>query len=58
VDHVEDLAKGGADHPIQMVALCPNCHAMKTRGSKREQFRAVLLDVAREAHARALAGTT
>lgn len=56
VDHVADLAGGGVDHPIQMVALCPNCHAMKTRGRKREQLRAVLLDVAREAHARALTG--
>jgi len=30
VDHVHDLAKGGQDLPAQMIALCPNCHAMKT----------------------------
>ncbi|MGW0546144.1 HNH endonuclease signature motif containing protein [Streptomyces altiplanensis] len=52
VDHVQDLALGGDDHPSQMVALCPNCHAMKTRGSSREALRAVLLAVAKERHAR------
>ncbi|NJP44521.1 HNH endonuclease signature motif containing protein [Actinacidiphila epipremni] len=56
VDHVEDLALGGRDHPSQMVALCPNCHAVKTRGRTREQLRAVLLAVAREQHARATGG--
>ncbi|MFJ2342376.1 HNH endonuclease [Streptomyces antimycoticus] len=50
VDHVMDLALGGRDHPSQMVALCPNCHALKTRGSKREELRATLLEVARERH--------
>ncbi|MGW5689615.1 HNH endonuclease [Streptomyces asiaticus] len=50
VDHVMDLALGGRDHPSQMVALCPNCHAAKTRGRKREQLRANLLEVAMERH--------
>ncbi|MFI1852097.1 HNH endonuclease [Streptomyces sp. NPDC020480] len=52
VDHVMDLAQGGRDHPSHMVALCPNCHAIKTRGRTREDLRATLLDVARERHAR------
>ena len=52
VDHVVDLAGGGRDHPSQMVALCPNCHAVKTRGRSREKLRAELLEVARETHAR------
>ncbi|MDW6060554.1 HNH endonuclease signature motif containing protein [Streptomyces sp. FXJ1.4098] len=52
VDHVMDLAQGGRDHPSHMVALCPNCHAIKTRGRTREELRATLLDVARENHAR------
>jgi predicted HNH restriction endonuclease len=51
VDHVEDLALGGRDHPANMVALCPNCHAMKTYGTKREEFRTVLIKVAQESHA-------
>ncbi|WP_405734972.1 HNH endonuclease [Streptomyces sp. NBC_00028] len=50
VDHVVDLALGGRDHPSQMVALCPNCHAVKTRGRSREALRAVLLRVAAERH--------
>ena len=50
VDHVHDIAKGGPDHPEQMIALCPNCHAIKTRGRTREQLRRELLAVARQRH--------
>lgn len=50
IDHVEDLAHGGRDHPSQMIALCPNCHAIKTRGRTREALRVTLLDVARARH--------
>jgi 5-methylcytosine-specific restriction protein A len=50
VDHVQDLAKGGPDHPEQMIALCPNCHAIKTRGRTREQLRQELFTVAKQRH--------
>ncbi len=50
VDHIQDLAKGGPDYPEQMIALCPNCHAIKTRGRSREQLRDELLTVARQRH--------
>jgi 5-methylcytosine-specific restriction enzyme A len=50
IDHVQDLALGGADHPAQMIALCPNCHATKTRGRTREELRPVLLQAARNHH--------
>ena len=50
IDHVHDLAKGGPDHPEQMVALCPNCHAIKTRGRTREKLRLELLTVALHRH--------
>jgi 5-methylcytosine-specific restriction protein A len=50
IDHVWDLALGGPDDPAQMVALCPNCHAIKTRGRTGEQLRAELLAVARSRH--------
>jgi 5-methylcytosine-specific restriction enzyme A len=50
VDHIQDLAKGGPDHPEQMIALCPNCHAIKTRGRTREQLRHELFTVARQRH--------
>jgi 5-methylcytosine-specific restriction enzyme A len=50
VDHVRDLALGGPDQPAQMIALCPNCHAIKTRGRTREELRPVLLEAARKKH--------
>jgi 5-methylcytosine-specific restriction enzyme A len=50
VDHLHDLAKGGADHPAQMIALCPNCHAVKTRGSTRDDLKQVLVEQARRRH--------
>ena len=52
VDHIQDIALGGEDNPAQMIALCPNCHAVKTRGRTREQLRAVLLRAAADAHQR------
>ncbi len=56
VDHVSDIATGGRDHPVQMIALCPDCHAVKTRGRSRHQLRERLLVAARERH-EAWAGT-
>ncbi|TDD59427.1 HNH endonuclease signature motif containing protein [Actinomadura rubrisoli] len=50
VDHVHDRATWGRDHPIQMIALCPNCHAIKTRGRTAEQLRELLLSEARARH--------
>ncbi len=50
IDHIHDLAKGGPDDPAQMIALCPNCHAIKTRGRTRNQLRQALFGVARERH--------
>ncbi|WP_199896817.1 HNH endonuclease signature motif containing protein [Streptomyces niger] len=52
VDHVKRISEGGRDHPVQMVALCPNCHAMKEHGRQREALIAILLEVAEKAHAR------
>ncbi|MFE5731633.1 HNH endonuclease [Streptomyces sp. NPDC056528] len=56
VDHIRPIAEEGRDHPEQMVALCPNCHAVKTRGSTRHEFQQTLFKVARTAHRRAMAG--
>lgn len=52
VDHIHDLALGGDDNPSQMIALCPNCHQVKTRGSTREQLRGVLFAAAKQRHER------
>lgn len=56
VDHVEDLALGGADHPSSMLALCPNCHAARTRGRNRKRMTGHLRRVALRLHRTALAG--
>jgi 5-methylcytosine-specific restriction protein A len=50
VDHVRDLGRGGEDTPENMIALCPNCHALKTRGSNRSNLRKELLATARKCH--------
>ena len=50
VGHIDDLALGGPDDPSQMIALCPNCHAVKTRGSTRHGLKMVLLQEARRRH--------
>lgn len=39
VDHLDDRALGGSDHPTAMIALCPNCHATKTYGANRAAFK-------------------
>jgi 5-methylcytosine-specific restriction protein A len=50
VDHIQDLALGGEDNPAQMIALCPNCHTIKTHGRTRAQLRQKLLIVAERLH--------
>ncbi|MCL7424252.1 HNH endonuclease signature motif containing protein [Streptomyces sp. YS415] len=50
VDHVEDLAKEGPDVPWNMIALCPNCHALKTYGKNKEKLRRQLAATARRLH--------
>lgn len=55
VDHVDDLAFGGPDHPSSMIALCPNCHAAKTRGRHRAALRRHLRARAAKLHRDALA---
>lgn len=54
VDHVDDLALGGPDHPARMIALCPNCHATKTRGRHRAALRRHLRARAQTLHRAAL----
>lgn len=56
VDHVRDLAQGGKDLPVNMIALCPNCHALKTRGKKRDKLRKKLIDEAWNKHQEMISG--
>ncbi|POX55856.1 hypothetical protein C3489_08340 [Streptomyces sp. Ru71] len=50
VDHVVEHAAGGRDHGENMIALCPNCHALKTRGQKRAELTRSLVSVAADLH--------
>ncbi|WP_433179916.1 HNH endonuclease [Actinoallomurus sp. CA-150999] len=52
VDHVDQISDGGRDHPIQMIALCPDCHAVKTRGRSRHRLIPLLARTARDLHDR------
>ena len=52
IDHIHDLALGGDDDSLQMIALCPNCHARKTRGAKRHELKPILLATAKARHER------
>lgn len=52
IDHIQDLALDGDDDPLQMIALCPNCHARKTRGAKRHELTPILLATAKARHER------
>ncbi|MFD7974098.1 HNH endonuclease signature motif containing protein [Streptomyces clavifer] len=51
VDHVHALEDGGSDLPWNMVALCPNCHRVKTYGRTRRELTKVLAELARQGHA-------
>ncbi|GAA4094634.1 HNH endonuclease signature motif containing protein [Actinomadura miaoliensis] len=50
IDHIDDRSTWGRDHPEHMIALCPNCHAIKTRGRSRETLRPLLRTEARSRH--------
>ncbi|MBF0724045.1 HNH endonuclease [Sanguibacter inulinus] len=50
VDHIVELSQGGEDHPLNMVALCPNCHAAKTRGKHAKRWEKELSRIAAAAH--------
>ncbi len=56
VDHVRDLAQGGKDVPVNMIALCPNCHALKTRGENKDELRKALVKAARDKHQKLISG--
>ncbi|MFJ9358846.1 HNH endonuclease [Streptomyces mirabilis] len=51
VDHIDEHAGGGRDHPAAMIALCPNCHSNKTHGAEQALLTERLRKVAAERHA-------
>ena len=54
VDHIVALAEGGSDHPLNAVALCPNCHRAKTLGANRSSLVRALKKVVQRRHAECL----
>jgi 5-methylcytosine-specific restriction endonuclease McrA len=50
VDHIDNHAEGGRDHPAAMIALCPNCHKIKTLGRTGPALAERLRVVARRLH--------
>jgi HNH endonuclease len=38
IHHIKELAAGGIDHPANVVAVCPNCHARITHGKDGKEF--------------------
>ena len=50
VDHVRPLSRGGADHPSNMIAICPNCHRAKTFGRKARAWEESFASIAEQLH--------
>nr|WP_294873518.1 HNH endonuclease signature motif containing protein [uncultured Pedobacter sp.] len=42
VHHIEELANNGSDSPINVIALCPNCHRRVTFGQDRQEYNDLL----------------
>ncbi len=54
VDHIVPLHRNGADLPINMIAVCPNCHSAKTRGQRAAEWEKKFARIAKHLHAQAL----
>jgi 5-methylcytosine-specific restriction endonuclease McrA len=38
VHHIVPVASGGQDHPLNVAAICPNCHARVTHGADADAY--------------------
>ena len=38
IHHIEALAEGGSDHPMNVAAVCPNCHTRVTHGKDAYEY--------------------
>ncbi|MEY9364902.1 cytochrome c553 [Bradyrhizobium yuanmingense] len=52
VHHVRALANGGADHPLNVAAVCPNCHSRVTHGKDAEAYNALIAQSVKEIEGR------
>lgn len=44
IHHIRALADGGADHPLNVAAVCPNCHSRVTHGKDANEYNAIIAD--------------
>jgi HNH endonuclease len=44
IHHIRPLANGGADHPLNVAAVCPNCHSRVTHGKDATEYNAIIDD--------------
>jgi HNH endonuclease len=42
IHHIRALGEGGADHPLNVAAVCPNCHQRVTHGRDAREHNAVI----------------
>jgi hypothetical protein len=52
VHHITGLAESGPDHPLNVAAVCPNCHSRVTHGRDAEEYNSVILSNVKAAEAR------
>jgi predicted HNH restriction endonuclease len=43
IHHIRPLADGGADHPLNVAAVCPNCHSRVTHSKHADEYNALIL---------------
>lgn len=48
VHHLHRRSDGGADHPDNVIAICPNCHRRVHHGRDGDQFNQKLIETVRE----------
>ncbi|WP_429032999.1 HNH endonuclease [Bradyrhizobium sp. I1.14.4] len=51
VHHICALGAGGADHPLNVAAVCPNCHQRVTHGKDANEHNAAIAQNVRAAEA-------
>jgi predicted HNH restriction endonuclease len=52
VHHIKGLAEGGPDHPLNVAAVCLNCHTRVTHGSDAAEYNTLILENVRVAETR------
>jgi hypothetical protein len=42
IHHIRALGDGGADHPLNVASVCPNCHSRVTHGRDADDYNALI----------------